>query len=239
MVMLLGIRIDQQKRADARKQVVAFLQGEDQHMIFTPNPEMLVAAYRNPVLANVINNGSLNIADGKGIQLFRRVPRIQGADFILDVCVEAERLEKSVYLLGSGSAEVLVKSVAQLRILYPKLDLVGRHEGPVLDKDGNGEDTLVIEDINQKKPDILLVAFGHQKQELWIGKTLPELPSVKIAMGVGGSFEFISGSVKRAPRIVRTLGFEWLWRLILQPWRIQRILTAVIIFPYLCLKDRM
>lgn len=238
MAYLLGIRIDEFDRVKARKKVVDFLSGDTQHTIYTPNPEMLVAAYAQPRLKDAINRGSLNIADGKGITLFRRVPRIQGVDFLLDVCVEAERLGKSVYLLGSGSATVLLKTTSALRVLYPKLDLVGRHEGPTLDSAGEGESELVIEDINHKKPDVLLVAFGHGKQELWIDKNLPLLPSVKIAMGVGGSFDFISGMVKRAPKPIRTAGFEWLWRLIVQPWRIKRIFIAVIVFPILCLKNR-
>lgn len=238
MATLLGVRIDDIPRVQARTRVSDFLVSTDQHMIFTPNPEMLVAAYKDPSLANVLNRGSLNIADGKGIQFFRRVPRINGVDFVLDVCVEAERLQKSVYLLGSGSTAVLLKTAAQLRVLYPKLDIVGRHEGPQLQANGEGDSSHVIEDINRRKPDVLLVAFGHGKQEHWIAKHLSEFSTVKIAMGVGGSFDFISGEVKRAPAIMRSLGFEWLWRLILQPWRIKRILTALLVFPYLCLKNQ-
>ena len=80
--------------------------------------------------------------------------------------------------------------------------------------------------------------MGAPKQEKWIAENLKKMPDVKLAIGVGGSFDFISGKVQRAPEFMRTLGFEWLWRLIIQPWRIKRIFNAVVVFPWLVLKSR-
>ena len=96
-----------------------------------------------------------------------------------------------------------------------------------------------MEKIREEAPDILLIALGHGKQEKWIAAHLPELPSVKVAMGVGGAFDFIAGRVLRAPRILRRLGLEWLWRLILQPSRLPRIWRAVIKFPILVLRAKL
>ena len=79
----------------------------------------------------------------------------------------------------------------------------------------------------------MFVAFGHGKQEKWIAQNLRDLPSVKIAMGVGGAFDFISGHVKRAPKFMRRIGLEWVWRLILQPCRVGRILKATIVFLFM------
>ncbi len=93
--------------------------------------------------------------------------------------------------------------------------------------------------INKAKPDILLVALGAPKQEKWIAENLPKLPSVKLAIGVGGTFDFISGLVRRAPRFMRALGFEWLWRLLIQPWRFRRIFNATIKFIATVLKWRL
>jgi len=91
--------------------------------------------------------------------------------------------------------------------------------------------------INRRQPDILFVALGHGRQEKWIARNLSKLSSVKLAMGVGGSFDYISGQVKRAPKFMRKLGLEWLYRLIKEPWRLPRILVAVIKFSWLVIKD--
>lgn len=85
--------------------------------------------------------------------------------------------------------------------------------------------------------DILFVAFGFPKQEMWMAENLNKIP-VKVAMGVGGAFDYISGNVPRAPVFVRNLGFEWLYRLIRQPWRWKRQL-ALIEFGYLVLKEKL
>jgi len=83
-----------------------------------------------------------------------------------------------------------------------------------------------------------LAGYGAPRQDMWIYENLPKLPSIRVAAGVGGTFDFMSGTIKRAPKIFRSLGLEWLWRLLRQPWRIQRINRAVIIFPILVLLDR-
>ena len=90
--------------------------------------------------------------------------------------------------------------------------------------------------INKARPDYLFVGLGAPKQEKWIYHNLPKMPSVKLAMGVGGAFDYISGRVKRAPRFMRSLGLEWLYRLIRQPWRFPRIVTAVLKFGWRILK---
>jgi len=87
-------------------------------------------------------------------------------------------------------------------------------------------------------PQIVLVGFGAPRQDKWISDNLHQIPSIKIAAGVGGTFDFMSGKIKRAPKIFRSFGLEWLWRLIRQPWRILRINKAIIVFPYLVIKDR-
>lgn len=92
------------------------------------------------------------------------------------------------------------------------------------------ENNKLLERIRAATPDILFVAFGHGKQEKWLAEFLSQLPLVKIGMGVGGAFDYISGQVLRAPKFVRQLGFEWLWRLLNQPWRIKRIWKAVVSF---------
>ena len=95
------------------------------------------------------------------------------------------------------------------------------------------QDVELLKIIQQAAPDILFVALGHPKQEKWIAAHLKELPSVKLAMGVGGAFDYISGVVPRAPQWMRGCGLEWLFRLIYEPRRIGRIFRAVVVFPWM------
>ena len=90
-----------------------------------------------------------------------------------------------------------------------------------------------IAEIRRTRPEILFVAFGHGKQEEWIVQHLRDMPFVRVAMGIGGSFDFIAGRANRAPRFLRNAGLEWLWRLFTQPWRLRRIADAVFVFPWL------
>jgi N-acetylglucosaminyldiphosphoundecaprenol N-acetyl-beta-D-mannosaminyltransferase len=107
--------------------------------------------------------------------------------------------------------------------------------------DNTGYDKLnniLIQRINNAKPDILFVAFGAPKQEIWIYENLKKMPSVKLTIGVGGSFDFISGKIKRAPFIFQRLGLEWLWRLILEPSRIKRIYNATVKFGWMVWRNK-
>ncbi len=247
---MLGVRIDRQTKDEALERCKAFLYSDDQHMVFTPNPEMLVMAHQDDHFQFVLNESSLNLCDGKGIELLAKgdMPRIPGSDFILDLCDLCESEGKSVYLLGSCDDEVLESVRHLLKKRYPNLQIVGWHPGNALTMkkedgvnklvyDADANDELVV-DIVLKSPDVLFVAFGHGKQELWINEHLPDLPSVNIAMGVGGAFDFLAGKAKRAPKIIRTLGFEWLWRLAHQPKRCKRIVNAVIVFPLLYARSK-
>jgi len=125
---------------------------------------------------------------------------------------------------------------------HPALKVVGTLSGGRISVDSDDEPLLspeVKESISAAAPDVLFVAFGHEIQERWIASHLHKFPSVRVAMGIGGAFDFWAGDVRRAPRWIRQLGLEWCWRLILQPWRLGRILTAVVFFPALVLGVRL
>jgi len=141
-----------------------------------------------------------------------------------------------------GEEGIAEKTGEALKKKYLDLKIVGAKEGPhfefrisnfeFLNNDQNPNDKFqnIIDDINRTKPDILFVAFGSPKQDFFISQLLNRLPSVKLAMGVGGAFDFISGKTKRAPEIWRELGLEWLYRFIHQPWRAIRIFNATLKF---------
>jgi N-acetylglucosaminyldiphosphoundecaprenol N-acetyl-beta-D-mannosaminyltransferase len=241
---ILGVRIDADLRVEALSKVQAFLSDGGQHMIATPNPEMLVDSYKDTYFRDILNASHLNICDGRGIQFMTRmrVPRIAGADFMQDICSLAASEGKTVYLLGSGDESVVAECKKQLETTYKKLRIVGVHPGLKITNleskitYDEEENDSIIDDIIEKAPDILFVAFGHGKQEKWLYEQLPHLPSVKIGMGVGGTFDFISGKARRAPKCVRNMGFEWLWRFVREPWRFKRIWKATVVFLYIYLK---
>jgi len=172
--------------------------------------------------------------------------RISGVDLMIDICHLAAKLDKKVFLLG-GMPGVAQATAKQLSLEIPKLKIdwrlkvarpfktsgfapLGQAGGNWIFEDEEEKQNLVINNIKATNSDILFVAANHPKAQYWIDGNLSKLPSVKIAMGVGGAYDFISGQVKRAPKIFRQLGIEWLWRLLLQPWRYSRVFTATIKF---------
>jgi len=143
-------------------------------------------------------------------------------------------------LLGSGSDYVVSKCAEKLKIKYPNLNISGFDKGPLIEesKINQEQGSGIIQKIEESKPDILFVAFGMGKQEKWIDYNLDKIPSVKIAVGVGGSFDFISDTINRAPCWMRKIGIEWLYRLLKQPKRFFRIINAVFVFSILVIKEK-
>ena len=256
MKEILGVKINSLSMVEALQKARDFLYSKKQNLIFTPNPEMLVDAQNDSYFKKVLNLSELNFCDGFGIRLMSggKVKRITGVDFVFKLCELAQVENKSVYLLGSGSREVLKQTAENLKKQFPNLRIVGFNPGPKVDflkvedeqkifcePEANDE---AIHDIIMTAPDILLVAFGHNKQEKWIYENIKNLPSVRLAMGVGGSFDYIAGFnfkgeiTKRAPCFLRKIGLEWLYRLYKQPWRIGRIFKATAVFVSLVIYNK-
>lgn len=243
IVSILGVKINKVSIDEARSKVLSFLSSSGQKMLFTPNPEMLVKAASDPYFFKVLNSGDLNLPDGRGLQMvtFNKLKVIPGSDFILEICALAQAQNASVYLLGSGSEEVMVKAKQKLLAQFPNLKIVGCDKGEIITENFDGtiacqNNNLMVQKINIALPQILLVAFGMGKQEKWIYENLSQIPSVKIAMGVGGSFDFLADKITRAPKLFRALWLEWLWRLFKEPKRFVRIYNATIKFLYLVIK---
>lgn len=159
---------------------------------------------------------------------------ITGTDLVPEICRICAEQEKKIFLLG-GISDVAKITSQKLAAQYPNLLIAGYSN---LDPDFKHE-CQIIEQINKTKPDCLLVAYGAPKQEYWIDRNLKKIPSVKIVAGIGGAFDFISGSVSfyggppatRAPLWLRRNKLEWFYRLVTQPNRISRIINAVVVFP--------
>lgn len=232
-VSILGVPLDPVTLTEARDRVLA-MSSAGAHHVMTPNPEMLTEASRNPSFKNLLQSSDMNIADGVGLLwAARRVgqplpQRVTGIDLLS--AVTASPLCPPVFLLGAS--EGVAKTAAEyLQKKNPSLRIAGTYSGsPHPD-----EEAMIVARINASEASILFVAYGAPKQDEWIRKNLPKMPLVHVAMGIGGAFDFLAGKRKRAPSVLRSLGLEWLWRLIQEPTRIKRIFTAVVIFPYLVL----
>jgi N-acetylglucosaminyldiphosphoundecaprenol N-acetyl-beta-D-mannosaminyltransferase len=238
-VNILGVLIDNLKKSEVLRTVEQFLSDVRQHYIVTANPEMIVAAQKDEKFLEILNKADLSVPDGFGLILAARYlrrplpERITGVDLMLDICQIAEQKNYSVYLFG-GKEGVAQKAADSLQKKFSQLKIAGTENGGII---SDQQSTADNQQINSAKPDILFVALGAGKQEKWIAKNLQNLPSIKIAMGVGGAFDFISEKVKRAPRWIRKIGFEWLWRFFMQPWRFKRIFTATIKFSWKVIKN--
>ncbi|HLC76191.1 MAG TPA: WecB/TagA/CpsF family glycosyltransferase [Candidatus Peribacterales bacterium] len=240
---ILGVPIDILSKDDAIRHVTAFCRSQGQFHIATPNPEMLVEATKNPQFKNVLQRTSLNIPDGIGLvwamkrgQCGATQPtRITGTDLLQRIASSESRLcpPEKIFLLGAAPG-IAERAADALRVLNPSIKEIGVWSG----SPSKADEEEIVRRINAFSPTLLFVAFGAPAQDLWIARNLTKLPCIKIAMGVGGAFDFLAGKRRRAPQWMQKGGIEWLWRLACEPRRIGRILNAVIVFPLLVLTEK-
>lgn len=192
--------------------------------VCTVNPEFLVDARRNAAFTAVLRDADACVADGVGVAWaakWRNKPvpeRITGSDGIYRICERAARMGWRVYFLGAAPG-VAERTAHRLCELFTGLQLSGTYSGSPASADW----VDVEQRLHAARPDILFVAFGHPRQDLWIAAHKAELPC-RIAMGVGGAFDFVAGVAPRAPMWMRRAGVEWVHRLATQPWRWRRML---------------
>ena len=192
--------------------------------IVSGNPEVLYVGLNNKELfKNFISDKSLIIPDGVGVQISAKIlktpvkEKIAGIELMKKILEKCEKTGESIYLLGA-SEENLKACVANIIRDYPKINIVGYHNG-FFDLEDPKE---ILEEIKNKKPLALFVAMGCPRQEKFIVKYMDQLPC-KIYMGVGGSFDVIAEKVNRAPRWMINIGMEWAYRVAKEPWRIKRL----------------
>lgn len=236
-ISILGIPVDAVTLPQAVERVRAFVTSGGKHQVCTPNPEMVVETTKNPEFLSVLQSSSLNIPDGAGMlwaakYLGSSLPeRVTGVDLL--TAIATQQNPPSIFLLGAAPG-VAEKAMTKLRSLNPSLHVSGIFAG----SPEPAVEASIVERINASKADVLFVAYGAPKQELWIHRNLPKLSTVKVAMGVGGAFDFLAGIRSRAPKWMQSLHIEWLWRVIQEPSRLNRILTATIRFPRLVRNSR-
>ncbi|MDH4379100.1 MAG: WecB/TagA/CpsF family glycosyltransferase [Vampirovibrionales bacterium] len=226
--VLFGYPVHATNRAHALALVTEALHRGQRCHVVTLNPEMLMQGDANPPLGAVLRSANVVIPDGAGVvwalkqRLNIMVSRTPGIEVSEALIGYAAQQGFRVGLLGA-SPDVMSALLDFLTLKYPALQVCFAHHGYF---DSPEHEDLVTQQCLATQPQLLLVALGVPKQELWIAENLPKLRGA-VAVGVGGSFDVWSGQKKRAPWAFRALHLEWLYRISSEPWRIQRILGTL------------
>lgn len=229
---ILGIPVDNITEDEAIARIAGFLQDGRLHQIVTTNPEFVMEAQRNLAFRDVLCRADLSVPDGFGLLLASRWygsplrGRVTGVALTQRIAALCAEQGYRLFLLGAAPG-VAEEAAAILTERSPGLIVAGCFAGA---PDPRYEPFLW-QIIAAAQPDVLLVAYGHPSQDLWIARNQPAL-RVPVAMGVGGTFDYLSGRVPLAPRWIRRMGLEWLYRLVRQPRRWRRILVAVPLFAW-------
>ncbi|WP_415296452.1 WecB/TagA/CpsF family glycosyltransferase [Clostridium perfringens] len=231
---LLGYKIF----SDNKEELLKEIENKKRVNIISGNPEVLYNGIKNEFLRNSFTKeDALIIPDGVGTLLAAKIngiditEKIAGIEVMNMLLEEARDKNLKVFLLGAKE-EILIKCKEKIKENYDRINIVGSNNG-FFDLD-NCDD--LIEKINESKADILFVAMGAPRQEVFIEKYKDKL-CCKIFMGVGGSFDVFAGNVNRAPQFMINIGMEWLYRVAKEPWRIKR-LGSIPKFLLLSLKER-
>jgi N-acetylglucosaminyldiphosphoundecaprenol N-acetyl-beta-D-mannosaminyltransferase len=241
-IEILGIPIENVSPAEAAGRFRAWLGGPDGrlHQVSTVNPEFIVAARRDPEFRSALLGSYLSTADGVGVVLAARIlgrplrGRLTGVELVETIAGLADPRPR-LFLLGAAEG-VAEEAAARLVARYPGCQVTGCYSGSPAPE----EVDEILTRIRAAGADTLLVAFGAPAQEKWIARYCRQLAGcgIVLAIGVGGTFDYLAGRVPRAPRLIRRAGFEWLYRLVRQPWRWRRQL-ALPWFVLLVLRERL
>ncbi len=253
-IKLFQVGIDQVDNKETIKRIEEFIVSEKPHQIVTPDTLAVLRAKKDPEYHAILKSADLVTPDGAGIlwaatTLSYPLPeRVTGIDIIHNMCRLSAKKGYSLYLLGSYPG-VASEAALNLTKKYPGMKIAGTHHGYFgCENSQNCEDVKngnkvsnkeeeIIAEIKEKRPDILLVGMGVPKQEKWIDKNLNRL-DIPVCMGVGGSFDVLSGRIPRAPLWMQRHGMEWIYRSIKQPNRAFRTL-ALFYFIWLVIVGKM
>lgn len=220
---VLGIEFDNTDILEAVERAIRLMEERRHAYVVTPNPEIILESQKNEKLASAVKSADMVLPDGVGVIYASHIlgtpikNRIPGIDFASALMARISENGRKVFLLGAkpGVAELAGERLAER---YPGLVICGVNDGYFEEEDTE----FIIEKINSASPDLVLVCLGSPKQEIWM-KNNAELLDVGLLIGLGGALDVYAGVLERAPRKWRSMGLEWLYRLIREPKRIKRM----------------
>ncbi len=218
---------DMRQAVDATTRII---RGKRRGIICTPNPEIVMAAQKDPAFRDLLNRAELCLPDGVGVVIASKLlgkplpERVAGYDFIHELFPRGF----SFYLLGAkpGVAE---RAANNLRARYKGINILGTHDGYFKD------DAPIVAEIKALRPDVLVVCMASVRQEKWAVKYRDEI-DFGVAVGLGGTLDGIAGDVKRAPVWMQRIGCEWLYRVLIQPARILRLAVMPVFLYKVCIQ---
>jgi N-acetylglucosaminyldiphosphoundecaprenol N-acetyl-beta-D-mannosaminyltransferase len=222
---IFDIPVDLGQPAELMHRITAWVGTQSRpRKVMYVNAHVLNQSREYPELRDALEAADLVYCDGYGVRLAAKaldveIPhRMTGADWIWDLATMCEQSGQSLYLLGSEPG-VTAQAAERLRQRYPRLSVAGSHHGYFAP--GSPHDDRVVEDINERKPDIVLVGMGTPRQELWVEHNAHRLDT-GVVWTVGALFDIVSGKVPRAPHWLADNGLEWIFRLAIEPQRMWR-----------------
>jgi N-acetylglucosaminyldiphosphoundecaprenol N-acetyl-beta-D-mannosaminyltransferase len=223
--LIFDIPIDLAQPAELLRRITGWIgPTKTPRRVMYVNAHVLNRSQEDPALRRALECADLVYCDGYGVRLAAKALDVQtphrmtGADWIWGLATLCEEARHSIYLLG-GDPGVAREAAARLHSLYPRLSVVGSHHGYF--EIGSPHDARVIEDINGRRPDIVLVGMGTPKQELWVERHSTDIDT-DVLWTVGALFDYVSGRIPRAPSWLADNGLEWIFRLAIEPQRMWR-----------------
>lgn len=230
-VSILGVNFINTNMKDMVERLKQRMLNDQKGFVVTANPEIVMKALEDPTYKKYVEKADYVTADGigvvKGAQILGKpLPeRVAGYDLMRNLLAVLNEQKLKLYMLGAQE-ETIEKAVQTIKVEYPDLEIAGYHHGFF-----HWEDPSIINEIKETRPDLILVALGMPRQEKWIAEHIDKVEK-GVFIGVGGSFDVVAGTVKRAPEFWQKLNLEWFYRLLKQPSRWRRMLAL----PHFALK---
>jgi N-acetylglucosaminyldiphosphoundecaprenol N-acetyl-beta-D-mannosaminyltransferase len=243
-VNLVGVEIDNVDRAEALERISALVRERRPSLVVTPNVDHLVNLQGDPEFREIYRNAALVLTDGVPLlwaASFLGTPireKLSGSDIFDDICrLAAERAFRVFFMGGREGAAVAASEL--MRRAHPGLQVVGVYSPPFGFERDAAESARIDSMLTDAQPDILLLGLGAPKQEKWAARNSPRL-GIPVTVGIGITFEYTAGMVRRAPVWMQRVGLEWLFRLLMEPGRLwKRYLLSDPRFFWLVLKQRL